>query len=180
MNKNMTYIRTNGPLILMGLLYLWVFLFTLFDISFDKGWKTYLIISYGILILLNLFLIYIRIKDTKRLYNNIEEFEKTLKGGLYHFKCPSCTGIFAIKRSKSNNKKSVKMTCPDCGTIGVIPSYPLCIEEEIPEKKSVNANFKCLTCGEAITVWAEGTDLQKDIQVFSCPFCGITKPLKKV
>ncbi len=176
----MTYIQTNGPLIHIGLLYFWVFLFTLYDIYFDKGWKTYLIIIYLIIILLNIILIYIRIIDTKKIYLNIEEFEKTLKGDIYHFKCPLCTGIFAIKRSKSNDKKPIKMTCPDCGIIGTIPSHPLCIEEEIPEKKSINAIFKCLICGEAITVWAEGTDLQKDIQVFSCPFCGITKPLKKV
>lgn len=176
----MTYIRTNGPLILMGLLYLWIFLFTLFDIYYNKGWKTYLLISYSLIIILNLFLIYIRIIDTKKLYNNIEEFEKTLKGGLYHFKCPTCTGIFAIKRSKSNDKKPVKMTCPDCGIIGIIPTYPLSIEEEIPEKKSLKANFKCLNCGEAITIWAEGTDIQKNIRIFSCPFCGITKPLKKI
>ena len=176
----MTYIRTNGPLIIMGLLYFWVFLFTLYDIYFEKGWKTYLIILYGLLILLNIFIIYNRIIDTKKLYVNIEEFEKTLRGGLYHFKCPSCKGIFAIKRSKSNDKKPVKMTCPDCGIIGVIPPHPVCIEEHVPEKKSIKANFKCLTCGEAITVWAEGTDLQKDTQVFSCPFCGITKPLKKI
>lgn len=175
----MTYARTNGPLVLLGLLYFWVFLFTLFDISFDKDWKTYLLISYGLIIILTLILIYIKIKNTKKLYINIEEFEKTLEGGLYHFKCPSCTGIFAIKKSKSNDKKPVKMTCPDCGIIGVIPSYPLIIEEKIPEKKSIKTSFKCLTCGEAISVWAEGTDLHNDIKVFSCPFCGIKKPLKK-
>ena len=39
----------------------------------------------------------------------------------------------AIKKSKSNNKKTVKMTCPDCGVIGVISPNPAFIEEEIPE-----------------------------------------------
>ncbi len=175
----MNYIKTNGPLILLGLLSFWVFLFTLYDIFFDKDWKTILLILYGLIIILALFLIYIRTNNTKKLYSSIEEFEKTLKGGLYHFKCPSCKGIFAIKRSKSNDKKPVKMTCPDCGMIGFIPSYPTCVEEEIPEKKSVKANFRCQTCGEGITVWAEGTDIYGGMQVYSCPFCGIKKPLKK-
>ncbi|GAH17075.1 unnamed protein product, partial [marine sediment metagenome] len=35
------------------------------------------------------------------------------------------------------------MTCPDCGAIGVISPNPAQIEEEIPEKKSIKANFKC-------------------------------------
>ncbi len=127
-----------------------------------------------------LILIYIKQNYTKKLIGNIEEFKKTLKGGLNHFKCPNCKGIFAIKRSKNNNKKPIKMTCPDCGILGIIPSNPLCIEEEIPEKKSLKTNFKCLICGEEITIWAEGTDLYNNTQVFSCPFCGTKKPLKKL
>ena len=164
----------------MVLLYLWVIIFTLFNIYFNKGWKTFLIISYIILTIFTIIFLSLKLKTTKKLYNNIEEFEKTLKGGLYHFKCPSCKGIFAIKRSKSNDKKSVKMTCPDCGIIGIIPPYPSCIEEVIPEKKSLKANFKCSTCGEGIAIWAEGTDLYNEMQVFSCPFCGIKKQLKKI
>jgi predicted RNA-binding Zn-ribbon protein involved in translation (DUF1610 family) len=180
MIKKMSYIKTNGPIIILGLLYIWVFIFTLFNIYFEKNWETYLLITYGIIILFTLFLIYKRLENTKKIYNNIEEFEKTLKGGLFHFKCPSCKGVFAIKKSKNNNKKTVKMTCPDCGIIGIIPPHPLCIEEEIPEKKSIKENFKCLICGEKITVWAEGTNLYEDIKVFSCPFCGIKKQLKKI
>ena len=69
MIKSMTYIRTNGPLILLGLLYFWVFLFTLFDIYFDKDWKTYLLISYGLIIILTLiFNIYKNKKYKKTLY----------------------------------------------------------------------------------------------------------------
>lgn len=176
----MTYTKTKGFLILMVLFYLWVIIFTLFNIYFNKGWNTFLIISYALLAIFTIIFLYLKIKNTRKLHNKIEEFEKTLKGGLYHFKCPACKGIFAIKRSKSNNQKSVKMTCPDCGIIGIIPSCPSCIEEKIPEKKSIKANFKCITCGEAIAVWAEGTDLYKDIQVFSCPFCGIKKQLIKI
>ncbi len=180
MNQNMRYIRTNGPLIILILLYIWIFLFTLFDIYYSKGWKTYIIISYGVLTIFAIVLLFFKVTDIKKLYSNIAEFEKRLKGGLYHFKCPSCSGIFAIKKSKSSDEKSVEMTCPDCGMIGVIPSNPSYIEEEIPEKKSIKTSFKCLTCGEAIAVWAEGASLHNDIQVFSCPFCGIEKPLKKI
>lgn len=127
-----------------------------------------------------LFILFILLlKKEKITQNSIEEFEKTLKGGLYHFKCPSCNGIFAVKKSKKNNKKTVKMTCPDCGMIGFIPSHPEKIEEEIPEKKSLKANFKCISCGESITIWAEGTELHKKINVYTCPFCGIKKPLKR-
>jgi len=140
-----------------------------------------LILSLFIIIIVILILIiYVTIRERSRIVYSVEEFEKTLKGGLYHFKCPVCGGIFAIKKSKSNNKKNVKMTCPDCGAVGVIPSNPMIIEGKIPEKKSVKANFKCIRCGERITVWAEGTDLFKNVSVYTCPFCGVEKPLKKI
>ena len=64
------------------------------------------------------------------------------------------------------------MTCPDCGAIGVIPPNPIFVEEEIPEKKSLKVNFRCGVCGEGVTIWAEGTDLYKETQVYTCPFCG--------
>jgi hypothetical protein len=50
----------------------------------------------------------------------------------------------------------------------------------IPLKKSENVKFKCLYCGESLRIWAEGTEIHQIIQVFSCPFCGIKKPLKKL
>lgn len=135
---------------------------------------------YSIIIIFLLIIILRVIFERSRIVYSVEEFEKTLKGGLYHFKCPVCGGFFAIKKSKSNNKKDVKITCPDCGTPGIIPSNPMVIEEKIPEKKSVKANFKCIRCGERITIWAEGTDLFKNITVYTCPFCGIEKPMKKI
>jgi len=109
----------------------------------------------------------------------IEEFEKSFKGGLFHFKCPTCNGIFAVKKSKSNNKKPVKMCCPDCGAIGLIPSNPVCIKDVIPEKKSMKANFRFIECGEGITVWAEGKDLYENITVYCCPFYGVERKLNR-
>jgi predicted RNA-binding Zn-ribbon protein involved in translation (DUF1610 family) len=110
----------------------------------------------------------------------VEEFEKTLEGGLYHFKCPTCNGFFAIKKSKGDNKKYVKMTCPDCGAIGVIPPKPASIEDFIPEKKSIKANFTCDICNETLTIWAEGADLYKKLQVYTCPYCGTIESMKKI
>ncbi len=153
---------------------------TILDAAFWGYLAPAVIGIYVILIIVFLILIFRVILERSRISYSIEEFEKTLKGGLYHFKCPVCGGIFAIKKSKSNNKKEVKMTCPDCGTVGVIPANPTTIEDKIPEKKSVKANFKCIRCGERITVWAEGTDLYKNICVYTCPFCGVEKPLKKI
>jgi predicted RNA-binding Zn-ribbon protein involved in translation (DUF1610 family) len=119
-------------------------------------------------------------KQEEMVYKSIEEFEKTLKGRLYHFQCQNCQGIFAIKKSKKNNKKSVKLTCPDCGCIGVIPPVPKKIEMKIPKQKSINANFRCNNCGEKVTIWAEGTKLYECTSVFSCPYCGETKPMSRI
>jgi predicted SprT family Zn-dependent metalloprotease len=154
-----------------------VLLISLFDIVFNFSLMLTLIILYMILLILSFTLIIIYKYSNVKGLNNIKQFEKTLKGGLYHFKCQTCNGIFAIKRSKSNNNKPIKMSCPDCGEIGFIPPYPVSIEEEIPEKKSINFNFKCNNCGEGLTIWAEGTDIYQNMKVFSCPFCGTKKPL---
>ncbi len=176
----MKWIRSPGLFVLLVLLGFWVLFFSIWDMIFDKGWTQLILTSYALLVILAVALIFL--KSTKPVVreDTIEEFEKTLEGGLYHFKCPTCNGIFAIKRSKHNNKKPVKMTCPDCGEIGIIPSTPKCIEEEIPEKKSVNVDFKCTRCEEGITIWAEGTELYPHIYVYSCPFCGEEKTMNRI
>ena len=139
-----------------------VFLFSIFDVVFDLNLRGLIIILYIILVILLIIIIIcfytLQLKELK----NVNQFEKTLEGGLYHFKCPTCNGIFALKRSKSNDNKPVTLSCPDCGTVGVITPNPISIEEEIPEKKSMKVNFKCDICGEGITVWAEGTGIYQN------------------
>lgn len=112
---------------------------------------------------------------------SVDEFAKTLRGGLFHFKCPSCKGVFAIKKSRGNNKKPLKMKCPHCNKLGVVSgktnNY---IVEEIPEKKSLATNFKCIKCKEGLTIWAEGGSLHHNVEVYSCPYCGEEKTLKKI
>jgi len=124
--------------------------------------------------------LFFKIRKKEAFINLIKEFEKSLKGPLFHFKCPKCKGFFAIKKSKSDNKKTIKMTCPDCGIIGVIPPNPSIVEEEVPEKKSINANFRCNICGEGLTIWAEGTEILDDIKVFTCPFCGKINTMNRI
>jgi len=99
---------------------------SLWDIIYKNGWRQQILAGYMILILLDLVLISIRveIKSTNELNRPIKEFEKTLQGKLYHFQCPNCHGIFAVKKSSKNNKKAMKLTCPDCGMVGVIPISP--------------------------------------------------------
>lgn len=176
----MSFIKSRWPLIILVLLGLCVFIITIYDTIFNKEWKIYLIASYIVLIVLLILTILLRRRKPKKQIGVVEQFEKTLKGGLYHFKCPTCSGIFAIKKSKSNDKKSVKMSCPDCGVIGFIPPHPVCIKGDIPKKKSIKANFRCIYCGEGITVWAEGKELYNDMIVYSCPFCGVEKRLDRI
>jgi Zn finger protein HypA/HybF involved in hydrogenase expression len=149
-------------------------------VVFEKGWINLVLASYGLLIAM--VFMFIVLLSLRRVYKEItvEEFEKTLEGRLYHFKCPNCSGFFAVKKSKRDNKKPVKMTCPDCGEIGVIPPFPKRIEADIPEKKSVNINFKCKRCDEDITIWAEGAELYPYLRVYSCPYCGEEKTMNRV
>jgi predicted RNA-binding Zn-ribbon protein involved in translation (DUF1610 family) len=167
-----------GAFNLMILLGFWLLFFSIFGVIFNKDWVLPILALFGLLFILTIIVI---LKSKKpSVDETTEEFEKTLEGGLYHFKCPNCSGIFAIKKSKQNNKKYFKMTCPDCGKVATVSPLATCVEEEIPEKKSVNVNFKCANCGEGVTIWAEGADLYQDVHVYSCPYCGIEKALDKV
>lgn len=176
----MRWIRSPGIFILLMLLGFWVLFFSIWGVIFDKGWTSLILASYALLIILAVVFIVLKLIKPGVREKTVEEFEKTLMGRLYHFKCTSCNGIFAIKKSRHDNKKLVKMTCPDCGEIGVISATPKYIEEEIPEKKSVNVHFKCNSCGEGITIWAEGTELYPDVRVYSCPYCGEEKTMNRI
>jgi predicted RNA-binding Zn-ribbon protein involved in translation (DUF1610 family) len=156
-----------------------VFLFSLWDILYHEQWLERIIALYGILILLTILFLISREKKKPIVQKPVENFEQSLEGKLQHFKCPSCGGIFAIKKSKQNNKQPFTLTCPDCGMTGFIPSKPSQIQEEIPEKKSVHKNFQCQNCGEWIMIWSEGTDIigDQNIHVYSCPYCGATQDL---
>lgn len=157
-----------------------IFVLSIWDVIFDQGRVVLMVGLYAAVVAIFAIFIILKSRKSSLERNAIKEFEKTLSGKLYHFKCPSCGGIFAIKKSTHNNKKSFKMTCPDCGTVGLVSATPRYVEEEIPEKKSVNVNLKCGNCGEGVTIWAEGTDLYQDVRVYSCPYCGVEKTLNKI
>lgn len=176
----MSWIRSPAPFGLLVLLGFWVLFFSVCGILFEKSWAIYIFGAYGILLFLGVVFSIILSKRPTPTMNSIEEFEKTLKGGLHHFKCPHCKGIFALKKSRRNDRKPVKMTCPDCGGIATVPPNPMYACEEIPEKKSMKANFRCNTCGEGLTVWAEGTTLYENMSVCSCPYCGEQKALSRI
>ena len=176
----MRLFRSPWIFILLLFLGLVVLFLSIWDIVFEKEWMGLILVLYGLLIAM--VFMFIVLLSLRRVYKEatVEEFEKTLGGRLYHFKCPNCSGFFAVKKSKRNNKKPVKMTCPDCGKIGVILPFPESIEEYIPEKKSVSINFKCKNCEEGITIWAEGSEIYQNVRVYSCPYCGERKTMSRV
>jgi predicted RNA-binding Zn-ribbon protein involved in translation (DUF1610 family) len=155
-----------------------VLLFSLWDVVYREQWLERVIALYGILFVLTVLFLVSATHKKPALSPTVEKFEKSLKGALHHFKCPSCSGVFAIKKSKHNNKKAFTLTCPDCGAVGLITSKPSVVVEDIPEKKSVNKNFTCDTCGEWIMVWAEGSRLASDLHVYSCPYCGTKRDMR--
>jgi predicted RNA-binding Zn-ribbon protein involved in translation (DUF1610 family) len=155
-----------------------VFIFSLWDIIYHEQWLERIIALYGILILLTFLFLVSREKKKPVVPKTVDTFEKSLDGKLQHFKCPSCGGIFAIKKSNMNNKQPFMLTCPDCGMTGSISSKPSQVQQEIPEEKSVHKIFQCQNCGETITIWSEGQDMVQDrIHVYSCPYCGTKQDL---
>jgi len=169
--------RTTLPFIGLMVLALVVLLFSLWDIIYNEQWLERIIALYGILFILTLLFLATNGKKKPVDIQNVEKFEKSLKGKLQHFKCPACGGIFAIKKSQQNNKKAFTLTCPDCGATGTVPSKPSTVVEEIPEKKSIHKKFKCEACGGSIMIWSEGKDIVSDVAVYSCPYCGAKQPL---
>jgi predicted RNA-binding Zn-ribbon protein involved in translation (DUF1610 family) len=163
-------------LLLVGLFSL---LFGIFDIILDWGLIFITIVLFIVVIFIAFVLLLLRIQRQNTSVDIFKDFKKKLSGGLYHFKCPTCGGFFAIKKSKRNNKKPLKMTCPDCGAFGIIPPNPLVIEDRIPDNKSINADFLCRSCGEGITLWAEGNKMCENIYVYSCPFCGKEETMRR-
>ena len=109
-----------------------------------------------------------------------ELFKISLQGKLYHFRCPICNGIFAVKESRRNGRKPLILRCPLCGAIGRIQVFHPVKYDTLPLEKSTGIHFTCNNCGEKLTVWAEGGNLNPDVEIFSCPFCGSFKPLRKV
>ena len=175
----MRWMKGSEPFIILVIIGFCLTIFGISSIIFNLGLILFIFALYVLLIVIAIILVFFGKKKEEVIISSLEEFEKSLTGELFHFKCQNCNGIFAIKKSKGDNKKTIKMTCPDCGNIGVIPPNPAFVEEEIPEKKSAKANFKCDVCGEGITIWAEGTDLFNKTQVFSCPFCGKTNTMNR-
>lgn len=178
MNK---WVEDSGLYALIALLGFWVMFFSIWDILFYKQWLVSIVTAYVILFLLLFIVLFYRhqmpVKTKKEL---VEEFEKKLKGSLHHFKCPNCMGFFAIKKSKSNDEKPVQMTCPGCGAIGILNPDSVCIEAELPERKSIGLNLQCKHCGEGVTVWAEGSEMHPTVSILTCPYCGEDKPLSKI
>ncbi len=172
--KNISWLY--ALVILLGLI---VFVLSAWDVIFDQGRVVFMVGLYAVVVFAFAFFVISKSRKSSLEKKTVGEFEKTLGGKLYHFKCPNCCGIFAIKKSRHNDKKPFRMTCPDCGTVGLISSSPMYVEEEIPEKKSVNVNLKCDKCGEGVTIWAEGADLNSDVHVYSCPYCGVDEALSK-
>jgi len=154
---------------------------SIYDIMYDRQWLQIVLALYAVLIIFSIVLLFL--KQTKKIAgskDSVEEFEKTLEGKLYHFKCPECEGIFAIKKSKRNNKKPFTLTCPDCGNVGRISGSPPVVVEEIPDQKSENIKFKCNNCGERVSIWAEGSDLVKNVEIYSCPYCSERQTMKNI
>lgn len=172
--------RDNLPFLGVILFAFVVLVFSVWDILYDEQWLERIIALYGILFILCVLFLLSKAKKQQAAVKTVDEFEKSLEGRLQHFKCPSCGGIFAIKKSKHNNKKPFLLTCPDCGMTGNVPSQPSRVREQIPGQKSVHKRFLCEHCGEWMMVWAEGADIVPDVRVFSCPYCGTHHDLHAV
>jgi len=155
-------------------------LFSVYDIFFlQERFRYWLLGSIGLVIISILLFLFMNYSSRKQM-DPVVLFEKTLHGGLYHFQCSRCKGMFALKESRKNDIQELTLTCPDCGAVGRISSHPPTIVDRIPSEKSPRVSFICTKCGERLNVWAEGKPLSDHISIFSCPYCGTKKPMKQL
>lgn len=171
--KKMEVANSKLPYLLIVLFAVLLFIISLWSIIYEEQWFINILALYGISIIITAVLLFLSVKKKPSdVIHAVKEFEKTLEGKLHHFKCPICKGIFAIKKSKRDNKKSFILTCPDCGNVGKISDTPKSVVEKIPKRKSSKKSFKCANCGEFISIWAEGTEIFHKMKINSCPYCG--------
>ena len=166
--------------LLPPVLALLILIIALWDFLTDQQFITPILAIYAILLIFTIILLYLQIQGQQHGNHAIKQFEKSLKGTLHHFKCPNCKSIFAIKKSKINNKKPFILQCPTCQTEGLIKPSPITIIEKIPQEKSPRSKYQCSRCGERLTLWSEGTMTRPKTQIFSCPYCGTNKPLNQL
>jgi DNA-directed RNA polymerase subunit RPC12/RpoP len=131
-----------------------------------------------VLVCISLLIFLYMYRSSRKEMDPVVLFKKTLQGGLYHYKCPICNGIFALKESRKNDGCNLTLNCPGCGTLGRISSQSPKMVEKIPTEKSPRVSFICTICGERLNIWAEGKPLIDNITIFSCPYCGSKKQMK--
>lgn len=132
----------------------------------------------SVLVFCSIILFLFMYRSSRKRSDPVALFEKTLQGGLYHFMCRKCGGMFAVKESRKNDIHSLSLTCPYCGSVGRISDNPPLTIDKIPSEKSPKVSFLCTKCGERLNIWAEGSSISNEISIFSCPYCGSDKPMK--
>jgi len=177
----MSSIKSKIPLIVLIILLIIVIFFTSIDIIYEKQifdlldfiiMRQFLLRTLTLYVILIIFVIVLlfsqRTKKSKEISYIEKIFKKMLGNKLQHFKCPNCNEFFTVKNLKGNEGRSFVITCPCCGEIGRIKLKP----------KSKEIKFKCVNCGEQVSIWAEKTKSPHDIVVYSCPYCGERQSMK--
>ena len=176
----LTLLQNNFIILLPPITAIILLFVAIWDFLTDQQFILPILALYAILFILTIIFLFLRITIQPQANNAVKLFEKSLKGSLHHFKCPNCNAIFAIKKSKINNKKPFILHCPTCDTRGFISLKPTVIIEKIPQEKSPRTKYQCARCGERITIWSEGSILQPKTKILSCPYCGSPKPLSQI
>ncbi len=155
-----------------------LFIISVYDIlSLQERFRYWLFASIA-LVVMSLLIFLNMNRSSRKQMDPVVLFKKTLQGGLYHYQCSCCNGIFALKESRKNDSRDLTLNCPGCGAVGRISSQSPKMIERIPTEKSPRVSFICTICGERLNIWAEGKPLIDNISIFSCPYCGSKKPMK--
>lgn len=142
-------------------------------VLFGSNYFIGIFVGYGVVAILLSFLVVSLSLIPNKNTLNLTKFQKALRGGLYHFCCCRCGGMFAVKRSRYNDRRSFFLLCPICGRKGrTIVGNAFFSVNSIPVEKSSPVRFACRSCGEYVSLWVEGSAPFEDSRLLSCPYCG--------
>lgn len=142
-------------------------------VFFSSSFFISVFVSYGFVVVLLSFLVVSLSLIPAKKNMGLSQFQKALRGGLYHFCCCRCGGMFAVKRSRYNDRRSFFLSCPVCGRQGrTIVGNAFFSVDSIPVDKSAPFRFACKSCGEYVSLWVEGSVPSKQNELLSCPYCG--------
>jgi Zn finger protein HypA/HybF involved in hydrogenase expression len=156
-----------------------LFLVSLVDIMFlDSVMEWGIIGALGVLVIWALVLFFSRawngVEDGDVEFEEIEDEDFVAKGDF--LRCKTCMHVFRFELDhvQDEHREHVAFNCPECGTMGYLPSPEQeTVKAPVPGGEVYATDFSCGSCDAHWTVGAIGHEGKADVGFEACPHCGV-------